>query len=182
MSYRSVPEVESGVSMAIKELVSKAASSGHLEGVGNGAGAYVKVSTPPDGLCFYHCILASLHYDTWSSVSRTPIGFATNKRVVKQEADSAMSLRELALKSTPTDNTILQALAQTAGQKLTVDIVEISWAAHSLNLTIRCTIDDEASMPKIQKNLGLLKHQFVDEGNCKHTWVFLFPGRLGTVR
>lgn len=153
------------MSVAIKELVSKAASSGHLEGVGNGAGAYVKMSTPPDGLCFYHCILASLHYDTWSSVSRTSIGFATNKRVVKQEGDSAMSLREHALKSTPTDNTILQALAQTAGEKLTVDIVEIPWAAHSLNLTIRCTIDDEASMSKIKKNLWLLKHQFADEGN-----------------
>ena len=76
-----------------------------------------------------------------------------------------MSLREHALKSTPTDNTILQALAQTAGEKLTVDIVEIPWAAHSLNLTIRCTIDDEASMSKIKKNLWLLKHQFADEGN-----------------
>ena len=142
--------------MAIKDLVSKTALSGELE-VGNDAGAYIKVSTPPDGLCFYHCILASLHYDTWSSVSRTQIGFATNKRVVKQEEDSAKSLRELALKSTPTDNTILQALAKTAGEKMTVDIVEISWAAHSLNLTVRCTVDDEASIPKILKAWGCRK-------------------------
>ena len=68
-----------------------------------------------------------------------------------------MSLRELALKSTPTNNTILQALAQTAGEKLTVDIVEIPWAAHSLNLTIRCTIDDEASMSKIKKKLVIVE-------------------------
>jgi len=104
----------------------------------------MKKTVPADGLCCYHSILANTKYASWSQISRHRSGYAKNSRIVKEEGQNAMQLRELALSLTPADDELLQQLAARVSQRTYVDVMELSWLGKVLNLAIRCTISDEA--------------------------------------
>ena len=108
--------------------------------------AYEKHCVPPDGLCCFHAILGSLEFTMWNAVSRTELGYATNRRTAALEAAKAHALRDLAISSTDETNPLLLSMAATAKEHLSVDVGELSWLGTVLNLSIRCTIDDEAGM------------------------------------
>ena len=114
------------------------------DSVGGAKRQYSIHSAPPDGLCCYHSVLGSLQFGSWSKVARHEGGFAVNTRHVRQEAADAASLRQLALESTDTSDPTMVELAQRASQGLSLDVCELSWLGHTLDLAIRCTIDDKA--------------------------------------
>ena len=101
-------------------------------------------SAPPDGLCCYHCVLAAMNLNEWLAIARHPSGFAKNPRTVKTEGASAAALRQLALDSTDQTNQRMVELSNEAGQYLSLDINELSWLGHTMDLAIRCVIDDKA--------------------------------------
>ena len=82
----------------------------------------------------------------WKSIHRTEFGYASNRRTVKLEADKAYAIRDLAISNTDQTNQVLLSMANMAAEHLTVDVAELSWLANALNLSIRCTIDEEARM------------------------------------
>ena len=82
----------------------------------------------------------------WNAVSRTELGYATNRRTANLEAAKAHALRDLAISSTDGTNPLLLSMATTAKEHLSVDVGELSWLGTVLNLSIRCTIDDEAGL------------------------------------
>ena len=102
------------------------------------------IAAPPDGYCAYHCILGSLTFSDWVQIQRHSNGVAINNRIAKMESDSVKSFREFALQETPDDCPVIAEQALSALATTTVDIGELSWLGVSLDLAIRCVIDDEA--------------------------------------
>ena len=104
-----------------------------------------EVFTVPDGLCIYHCVLASCDIEAHESIARTDLGFAVNKRRVKLEADMAQQLRKMALQKTyAEDQSLYLQWRKNAGKFLSLDVEELHWLADVLQLSIRCIIEDEA--------------------------------------
>lgn len=103
-------------------------------------------SAPPDGLCCYHSVLGTLKFDEWSCIARHESGFAKNSRTVKEEAEAAYAMRKLALESSDElDDPILAAMASKAAQSLSLDVHELSWLGNTLDLAIRCSVDEKAT-------------------------------------
>ena len=119
-------------------------ASHDADGIGSAVRQFRIHSAPPDGMCCYHSLLGALQFDTWGKVTRHESGFAVNPRIVKQEAEAAASLRQLALESTDMDDPIMVELANSASESLSLDICELSWLGNTLDLAIRCTIDEKA--------------------------------------
>lgn len=114
-------------------------------------------SAPPDGLCCYHSILAGLRFEEWSEVARAPDGFAVNARVVEKESTNAKQLRQLALDSTDKRDQLMVEMSKSAQDRLTVDVLELTWLGKTLNLAIRCTIEAKAGWVKLNRILTALK-------------------------
>lgn len=139
MIHQAASMVENAIFRHIRENVEDAKQQLEREGMIQ----FVKGNVPRDGLCAYHSVLAGLKYEQWSKIPRGSNGWAINPRTIKTESDDAMSLRNLALATEHEQGSILFLLGQLARESLYTDVVSLSWLGCSLDLAIRCTIDDE---------------------------------------
>lgn len=98
---------------------------------------------PADGLCFWHSILGTLEFDSWSIVPRKESGYSTNNRIVKAEEDRARSLMENTL-AKASENGVSSFKLDEIQSTGSVDLKHLQWIAEALKFNIRCTIDDEA--------------------------------------
>lgn len=139
---------------AVVRQVQHAVSLSKHQESNNGLRQFRVISAPPDGLCCYHSVLGTLKFDEWSRIARHESGFAVNGRTVKEEADAAHALRKLALESTDRlDDPILVAMASKAAQSLSLDVHELAWLGNTLDLAIRCSVDEKAGGGGLQKNI-----------------------------
>ena len=95
-----------------------------------------KFPIPPDGLCFWRSIIASLQPEAYKRVLRHPSGFAVNPRVERHESQTARSLMALAAGGSSNQDEMFRG-----GY---VDISQIAGIGELLNLAIRVTMSDEA--------------------------------------
>lgn len=105
--------------------------------------SYMRIPAAPDGYCAYHCVYAALTFSEWNAIARKPNGMPVNNKLLDAESSAVAYLREHALVSTPVDDPIIAEQALEAQKTCTVDVGELSWLARSLNLAIRCTIDNQ---------------------------------------
>lgn len=131
--------VENAILTQLRENVDDAKQQLEREGMIQ----FVKGNVPRDGFCAYHSVLATLKYEQWSNIPRASNGWAINPRTRKMESDDATNLRNLALATEYEPGSILFLLGQLAGESPYTDVVSLSWLGCSLDLAIRCTIDDE---------------------------------------
>lgn len=57
----------------------------------------------------------------------------------------ARELRQLALDTTDLNDPVMAEMAKTAEQYMSLDVVELSWLGSTLDLAIRCTIEEKAA-------------------------------------
>ena len=108
------------------------------------------VSAPPDGLCAYHSVIASMTFPEWSEVARHSNGIAVNRRQEQAESSAAKALRDHVLHVTPQlHDPILQQQGFEASKFMSLDIGELSWLGNALGVSIRCIVEEEAHLDKI---------------------------------
>lgn len=98
---------------------------------------------PADGLCFWHCVLASLDFSTWIGVPRKDSGYATNTRLVKSEEDRARALMTKVMR-TAADLGVEASKIEEVMATGCATVEHLPWISKALQLDVRCTISDQA--------------------------------------
>ena len=96
--------------------------------------AFWKWTSPPDGYCFWHAVLAGLN-DSYRRVARRENGFPVNPRREKAESQAAKNLMMTCVGSADADAMFKNGY---------VELQQIRDIGLQLNLAIRVTIEDEA--------------------------------------
>lgn len=147
--------MNSTVSNAIRQQLVTAAAERREDIARRNMMPFLKVPVPRDGLCCYHSTLYASNFATYSKIARHSNGYAINRRRVKEEESSARELRQLALDSTELFNdSSLSKLAKSASGHMYVDIQELKRLGYVLDLSVRCTMQPEASQGFSLKFLG----------------------------
>ena len=147
--YKVFPIEKVGVTVQdeAKALIAKAVGNHVMENMKQAYSSckarYLKHKTPPDGYCFWHCILAGLD-ETYLQVKRHASGFAMSNRREQAEAQAAKNL----MYSGAGDGN-----AETMFENGYVQLQQISEIRRQLNLAIRVTVDDEAGRATMYKHV-----------------------------
>jgi len=147
--YKVFPIEKVGVTVQdeAKALIAKAVGNHVMENMKQAYSSckarYLKHKTPPDGYCFWHCILAGLD-ETYFQVKRHASGFAMSNRREQAEAQAAKNL----MYSGAGDGN-----AETMFENGYVQLQQISEIRRQLNLAIRVTVDDEAGRATMYKHV-----------------------------
>ena len=142
-----------------KYLISSSSST-------TGFPAFQKWSSPPDGYCFWHAVLAGLD-KSYLAVKRYENGFPVNARREKHESAAAKNLMKASI--APEED------ADAIFKNGFVELQQISGVAQKLNLAIRVTVSDEARSQHIRINyIDLIwKYKYIFL-NILYTYITIF--------
>ena len=117
----------------------------------SGCSTFCKWTSPPDGYCFWHAVLAGLD-KSYLQIARQQNGFAVNPRREKHESQAAKNMLNSCVGSKKPDEVFKNGY---------VELQQIEDVATSLNLAIRVTICDEACAKHTHTHPGVYIYIYI---------------------
>ena len=95
--------------------------------------------------CFWHCLSSILYPERWAKIPRNEIGFAINKRHMKEDEEMANEIKWFVL-GHATEMSVHPDRIKHIADTSYIEIIDLHWITQILKIRLRLTISDEAGL------------------------------------